>query len=57
MPGKGINEKLIEVSVEVISFLEIMNQNFFSLRDHYKLQLPFRNTPVNLLDFKWATGR
>ena len=37
MPGKGINEKYTEVSVEVISFLEIMNQNFFSFGDHYKL--------------------
>ena len=40
MPGKGINEKYTEeviVEVEVISFLEIMNQNFFSFGDHYKL--------------------
>lgn len=57
MPRKGIDEKPTEVLVEIVSFLEIKNQNCFGFEDHYILPLSFRNTLVNLLNIKRATGR
>ena len=41
MSGSEINETLREVSVEDISFLEIMNQNCSWFGDHYVLLLLF----------------
>ena len=57
MLGNGINDKLIKVSVEYMSFLKIMNEGCSRIGDHYVLPLPFRDTAVKLPNYKWVTEK